>query len=131
MQLLFFIIIFVILLKTKIIFYEIFRRKLSSQFFSILLNCMKKHLVMLIIGIFCLQNAFSQGEKVNLFYDCQSTWKCRTYFDFIRTEIKMANFVNDRFSSDVHLMITEQSTGAGGSKYYFNFWHLSKIVYKS
>jgi hypothetical protein len=59
--------------------------------------------------------------KIKLFYDCQSTWKCRNYYDFVRTEVKMGNFVNDRFVSDVHLMITEQSTGGGGSKFFFNF----------
>lgn len=71
--------------------------------------------------ILLVSSIFAQQNKVNVFYDCQSTWKCRQYYDYIRTEIKMVNFVSDRFASDVHLQITEQSVGGNGSKFYFNF----------
>ncbi len=59
--------------------------------------------------------------KVNVFYDCQSTWKCNNYYDFVRTEVKMVEFVRDRFYADVHLLITEQGTGGGGSIYRLQF----------
>ena len=37
--------------------------------------------------------------------------------DFMRTEINCVNFVRDRMQADVHLFITYQSTGSGGSTY--------------
>jgi hypothetical protein len=68
------------------------------------------------------QPLFAQNEKkVAVFYDCQSTWKCSQYYDFVRAEIKMVDFVNDRFASDVQLQVTEQQTGSNGSKFIFSF----------
>lgn len=37
--------------------------------------------------------------------------------DFMRTEINCVNFVRDRMQADVHLLITNQSTGSGGTSY--------------
>ncbi len=79
-------------------------------------------LVLILLSLQLQTSIFAQAEKkVAVFYDCQSTWKCRQYYDYIRTEVKMVDFVNDRFASDVQLQITEQSTGGNGSKFIFNF----------
>jgi hypothetical protein len=49
---------------------------------------------------------------LNIFLDCNS---CDG--DFVRTEINYVNWVRDRQVSDVHLLVTAQSTGGGGTEY--------------
>ena len=58
---------------------------------------------------------------VHLFYDCQSSWRCENYYDYVRNEIKMVEFVRDRFFGEVHLQIREQETSGGGSRFYLNY----------
>jgi len=58
------------------------------------------------------QEESRSGEVVRLFLDCQGG-SCYD-MDFFRTEIQFVNWVRDRRDSDVHLLITAQSTGAGG-----------------
>jgi len=41
---------------------------------------------------------------------------------FIRTEINIIDFLLDRIAADVHVLITEQGTGSGGSKYQLIFF---------
>src|SRR5215208_409071 len=60
------------------------------------------------------QNANPQNQRLKVFIDCKS-WSCP--FDFIRSEIKFVDYVNDRFSSDVYVLITTASTGGGGREY--------------
>ena len=52
---------------------------------------------------------------MRLFLDCQASG-CRD-MDFFRTEVQFVNWVRDRMDSDVHLLITSQTTGAGGRSY--------------
>ena len=61
------------------------------------------------------QEATENGGLVRLFMDCQGSG-CRDS-DFFRTEIQFVNWVRDRRDSDVHLLITSQTTGAGGRAY--------------
>jgi hypothetical protein len=42
-------------------------------------------------------------------------------WDYIRTEITFINYVRDRKDSDVHVLITTQGTGSGGSEYTMSF----------
>jgi len=41
--------------------------------------------------------------------------------DYLRTEIAFVNFVRDRQQADVHILVTEQSTGGGGDEYTLEF----------
>jgi hypothetical protein len=41
--------------------------------------------------------------------------------DYIRTEIPFVNYVRDRKEADVHVLITTQSTGSGGTEYTLAF----------
>jgi hypothetical protein len=41
--------------------------------------------------------------------------------EYIKTEITFVNYVRDRKEADVHLLITTQSTGSGGSEYTLDF----------
>jgi len=51
-----------------------------------------------------------------IFLDCR-----RCDRDFIRTEIPFVNFVRDRKDADVHILVTTQRTGAGGTEYTMAF----------
>ena len=39
------------------------------------------------------------------------------YQEYIKTEIPFVSYVRDRFEADLHLLITSQTTGSGGSDY--------------
>jgi len=54
----------------------------------------------------------------NVFLDC-SRRDCD--MDYIRTEITFVNYVRDPQSADVHILVTRQSTGSGGSEYTLSF----------
>ncbi len=41
--------------------------------------------------------------------------------DFIRTEIPFVNYVRDRLEADVHVLVTTQATGSGGTEYAMAF----------
>ena len=81
---------------------------------------------LLLVGVlFCLSNVYSQNgpdlEELKryaprVFMDCR---RCDT--DYIRTEITFVNFVRDRQESDIHILITNQSTGSGGQEYTMAF----------
>jgi hypothetical protein len=65
------------------------------------------------------QNESAITGKLKVFIDCSSTW-CD--MSFIRTEINLVDFMLDRTAADVHVLITEQRTGSGGSKYQLIFF---------
>ncbi len=51
-----------------------------------------------------------------VFLDCHGCDR-----DFFRAEIPYVNYVRDRKSADVHVLVTEQDTGSGGNEYTFAF----------
>jgi hypothetical protein len=54
----------------------------------------------------------------NVFLDCDR----RTCdFEYIKTEITFVNYVLDRQSADVHVIVTRQQTGSGGNEYTLAF----------
>jgi hypothetical protein len=55
----------------------------------------------------------SQG-RLKLYIDCQQT-QCD--LDFMRQQITIADFMRDRQTADVHILITTQSAGNGGQQY--------------
>jgi len=55
-------------------------------------------------------------ERVNVYLDCN-----RCDRDFIRQEVDYVNYVRDRQDADIHLFITTQNTGSGGTEYELNF----------
>ena len=54
----------------------------------------------------------------NVYLDC-SRRDCD--FDFIKTEITFVNYVRDRQSADIHIIVTRQTTGSGGRDYTITF----------
>lgn len=59
----------------------------------------------------------------NIYLDC-SRRNCD--FDFIKTEITFVNYVRDRQSADVHVLVTRQTTGSGGHDYTISFIGLKR-----
>jgi hypothetical protein len=60
----------------------------------------------------------------NIFLDCRVD--CDE--DFTRTEITWVNWVRDRTVADVHVLITSQSAGAGGTQYSLAFIGLRQFA---
>lgn len=65
-----------------------------------------------------------QKEKIKLFVDCSTTY-CD--MNFIKTEITLVDFVLDNKAADVHVLITEQRNGGGGSQYQLIFFGQNKF----
>jgi hypothetical protein len=64
------------------------------------------------------QNDGKPKERLKVFIDCHNTW-CD--LAFIKTEIKIVDFLLDRLSADVHILVTSQNTGGGGKQYQIIF----------
>lgn len=58
-----------------------------------------------------------------VFLDCN-----RCDRDFFRNEITYVNYVRDRKDADIHVLVTEQSTGSGGREYTFAFIGLNEYA---
>lgn len=54
--------------------------------------------------------------KLRVFLDCNS---CD--FDFLRTEITFVDYVRERQDAQVHVLVTQQETGGGGTEYTLTF----------
>ena len=52
--------------------------------------------------------------RVKLFIDCSGFWGCDS--DYFRENLTFVDHVRDRAVADVHVLITGQSTGAGGQE---------------
>ena len=59
---------------------------------------------------------------MRVFLDCNS---CD--FDFLRREIAFVNYVRDRRDAEVHILVTTQPTGGGGTEYVFKFIGLGRF----
>ena len=83
----------------------------------------------------CLAAAVAQAQDttvtattsgtLSVYLDCQ-TFGCD--FDYFRTEVATINWVRDRQVADVHLLVTSQQTGAGGSQFTVNFIGLRRFA---
>lgn len=60
-----------------------------------------------------------------MYLDCQDMG-CD--FDYLRTEITFVNWVRDRAVADVHILVTSQATGAGGSEITTTFLGLREFA---
>lgn len=55
-------------------------------------------------------------DRLKVFLDCN-----RCDETFIRQELTYINYVRDRQDADMHILVTTQSTGSGGTEYELNF----------
>ncbi len=66
------------------------------------------------------QDPPATGDALNLFFDCQGFGGCFD-MDYFRREIPVVNWVRDRESSDLHVLVTTELTGGGGFLYTLAF----------
>jgi len=71
-------------------------------------------LPLVIFSFFCHSQNQVPQKRLKVFIDCSNTW-CD--FSYIKTEINIVDFLLDYQAADLHILITEQSTGSGGSEY--------------
>lgn len=64
------------------------------------------------------QNNTSPDQRLKVFIDCKAM-NCP--FDYIRSEIKFVDYVNDRYAANVYILITASATGGGGEEYKLYF----------
>lgn len=57
-------------------------------------------------------------SRIRVFVDCPQT---RCDLDYFRREIAFVDYVRDRNDAQVHVLVTEQSTGGGGNAYTASF----------
>ncbi len=79
-----------------------------------------RKLLFYFLTLFIAFNAFSQNktDKIKLFLDCNT----RCDFDYLKREINLVDFTPDNKIADVHVLITEQGNGGGGSQYQLIFF---------
>lgn len=58
-------------------------------------------------------------QKLKVFIDCSST---HCDLNYIRSEIKIVDFLRDRIAANVHVLITSQRSGNGGRLYQIIFY---------
>src|SRR5262245_61244397 len=69
------------------------------------------------------QQATTPTGALKVFLDCNS---CDV--DFLRTEITFIDYMRDRRDADVHVLVTTQETGGGGTEYTLKFIGLGPFV---
>jgi hypothetical protein len=70
---------------------------------------------LLVLGVVAPARAQESGpreETIDIYFDCQGSG-CYD-LDFFRREIPWVNWVRDRESADLHVLVTSQRTGGGG-----------------
>jgi hypothetical protein len=65
------------------------------------------------------------ANTIGVYLDCNSGY-CD--FDFFRTEITWVNWVRDRQVADVHVLVSTQETGAGGTEFTMAFLGLRRFA---
>ena len=62
-------------------------------------------------------------ERLRVFLDCGA---CD--FDYLRREIEFIDYVRDRTEAELHVLVTTQGTGSGGTEYVFKFIGLGRFA---
>ena len=80
-------------------------------------------LVLAFVFLSSPQSASAQTKPLatgplRVFLDCN---RSGCDFDYLRTEIPYVDYVRDRSDASLHVLVTTQPTGSGGSEYTFNF----------
>ena len=87
-----------------------------------------RHIVFIVLVLISLdtkgQETGTTQKRTFVFLDCNAR-NCD--FDHFRREIPWVNWVRDRMDSDVHLLITQQRTGAGGIQYTLDYIGLQSL----
>jgi Protein of unknown function, DUF481 len=63
-----------------------------------------------------------ESDAVRVFLDCPACDE-----QYVRTEVTFVDYVRDRTAADVHVLITTQGTGGGGTRYTLQFIGLGRF----
>lgn len=78
-----------------------------------------QYLVLASVGCLASSGTPNQGhDRVRLFLDPQRTWVDQT---FLQTEIGWVDWVRDRQEASVHLLVSQQPNGGGGTRFVLRF----------
>jgi len=66
----------------------------------------------------------ADGGALKVFLDCG--YRCDE--DYLRREVRFVNYVRDRKDADVHVLVTTQATGGGGTEYTLKFIGLGRFA---
>jgi hypothetical protein len=72
------------------------------------------------------QEATAADGRLRVFLDCN-----RCDFDYLRTELAYVDYVRDRADARLHILVTTQGTGAGGTAYTMSFIGLKDFAGKA
>jgi hypothetical protein len=78
-----------------------------------------------LIACTSVQAAAQQSDRtdaIRVFLDCPSCDQ-----QYVRTEITFVSYVRDRAAADVHILVTTQGTGGGGTEYALKFIGLGEF----
>jgi hypothetical protein len=83
---------------------------------------MRKKILLLLTVLLCISGISNAQQeipsKLKVFIDCHSGCD----ITYIKSEINIVDFLLDRIVADVHVLITDESTGSGGEKYQLIFF---------
>lgn len=89
-------------------------------------------ILLLIIGVSSFANTFAKDNLLtesNYISSSKQINRLKVFiegrfidFDYIRRNINFVDFINDPKSSDVHVIVTDNRTGGGGTNYILNFY---------
>lgn len=98
---------------------------------SVSLRGSRRAAVALAVALTCLMSGTAHAQQsapddpapraLRVFLDCRS---CD--FDYVRTETPWVDYVRDRADADVHVLVTQLGTGAGGTEYTITFVGLAR-----
>jgi hypothetical protein len=74
-----------------------------------------------VLLLLCMAPARAQNtdsSKLKVFIDCRSGCDMQ----FIKTELRIVDFVTNRLAADAHVLITNQGVGSGGTQYQLNVY---------
>ncbi|HDY87500.1 MAG TPA: hypothetical protein ENH82_05200 [bacterium] len=98
------------------------RTFISRKEVSALRNLLNFSIILISILVIWISPSYSQESEIDLKKMQESATKVfldlsRRYQEYIKTEIPFVNYVRDRKEAQVHIMLTRQETGSGGTEY--------------
>lgn len=85
-----------------------------------MLRSLRSVVIVAVMLLLPLERSSGQGARAfSVFIDC-SAFYCDP--DFYRTELQFVDHVRDRTAADVHVLITREATGAGGTAFALAFY---------
>ena len=80
-----------------------------------------RSVVGIVMLLLCGMGAAAQQEdsaKLKVFIDCRAGCD----LSYLKSEIRLVDFVTDRLAAGVHVLLTEQEVGSGGKQYQLEFY---------